>query len=45
MEGFYKVTNREQVSYICVADVQHHKAELIVLILVQLMNQLSVVSL
>lgn len=33
------------MSYICVADVQDHKAELTVLILVQLMNQLSIVSL
>lgn len=33
------------MTYICVADVQHHEAELTVLILVQLMNQLSVVSL
>ena len=33
------------VSYVCVTDVQDHKAELKVLVLVQLMNQLSVVSL
>lgn len=33
------------MSYVCVADVQNHKAELAVLILVQLMYQLSVVSL
>lgn len=37
--------NSVGVSYICVADVQDHKAELTVLILVQLMNQLSEVSL
>lgn len=34
-----------RVSYICAADLQDHKAELAVLILVQLMNQLPVVSL
>lgn len=32
-------------SYVCVADVQDHQAKLSVLILVQLVNQLSVVSL
>ena len=32
-------------SYICVADVLQHEAELEVLILVQLVNQLPVVSL
>lgn len=33
------------MSYVCIADVQDHKAELAVLILVQLVDQLSVVSL
>ncbi len=42
---FTTANNRAWVSYICVADFQDHKAELAVLILVQLMNQLSVVSL
>lgn len=45
MKNNLTVNNRAGVSYICVADVQNHKAELTVLILVQLMNQLSVVSL
>lgn len=33
------------MSHICAADVQDHEAELEVLVLVQLVNQLSVVSL
>lgn len=33
------------MSHICAADVQNHEAELVVLVLVQLVNQLSVVSL
>lgn len=39
------VSKRQWVSYVCIADVQDHKAELAVLILVQLVDQLSVVSL
>lgn len=33
------------MSHICAADVQDHEAELVVLVLVQLVDQLSVVSL
>lgn len=39
------VSKRQWVSYVCIADVQDHKAELAILILVQLVDQLSVVSL
>lgn len=39
------VSKRQWLSYVCIADVQDHKAELAVLILVQLVDQLSVVSL
>lgn len=41
----YTVNATKQVAYVSVADLQDHKAELTVLILVQLMNQLPVVSL
>lgn len=41
----FNANSRREASYVCVADVQDHKAELAVLVLVQLVDQLSVVSL
>ncbi|TNN57571.1 hypothetical protein EYF80_032173 [Liparis tanakae] len=46
--GLYQIFDTcetQQMSYVCVADVQDHQAELAVLVLVQLMNQVPVVSL